>query len=469
MTPPLRLWFALTLLGAIASPAVRGDDWRSLQCDPGQSLGAWSCAATACHGGGERSRRTSGGELERWRNADPHAAALSTIESDAFAAILHKLGIVSQVSQASGPGQRYKDLVADDAGDRAAALTKLNECLACHNPLSAPTSWTQEQVRPQQADGEMIADGLAIGCETCHGPAKNWIGDHFRRDFNRAQNCFHDLKDPLIRARTCAQCHIGDGKHDMNHDMIAAGHPPLRFDLAAYERALPKHWNDARQRAEVRDYELKLWLAGQIANYDGGLSLLESRLKRSQGDADDGQRSNAIWPEFAESNCSSCHHRLHSVTEEAETGLSYEPADVPLQHKNWNCGALIELLELERPAAADRLPIVQSDFRKFAGERYRPLLAPEANLPADLPKRLLVAPNYDQQLQAYAAYVAAAKSRYDEQHKMGGEPARPAVLDDLQSIRAILTPRAPGGAATAARPQYRDVLKLFQSAAEKLP
>jgi hypothetical protein len=255
----------------------------------------------------------------------------------------------------------------------------------------------------------------------------------------------------------------------MNHDMIAAGHPPLRFDLASYERALPKHWNDARQRADVRDYELKLWLAGQIANYDNGLSLLASRLKRSQSNAEEGRPSAAIWPEFAESNCSSCHHRLHAVTEGAETGLIYEPTDAPLHRKNWNCGALLELLDLERPAAADRLPAVQTEFRRFAYERYQRLLVQDASLPADLIRQLVVSPNYDQQLHAYAAYVAAAKSRYDEQQKMGGEPPRPAALDDLQSLRAILTPRSLGDPGTPARPQYRDVLKLFQSAAEKLP
>src|SRR5436190_7522260 len=99
--------FALALLiCAAAAPLARSDDWRSLDCDPSAALGSWSCAATACHGGGELSRRISGGELERWRNSDPHARAVSTIESDAFSRILLRLGIVTKTVGEKGPGQR---------------------------------------------------------------------------------------------------------------------------------------------------------------------------------------------------------------------------------------------------------------------------------------------------------------------------------------------------------------------------
>lgn len=458
----------LLIAGGLATSIARGDHWRSLECEPSAALGAWSCAATACHGGGELSRRTSGGELERWRNADPHARASSTIESDAFAKILLKLGIITKISDAKAPGQRLADLAgsADDPSNHGAAAARLNECLKCHNPMGAPTSWTREVVPPPGV--EVMSDGLAIGCETCHGPAKQWIGDHFRRDFDRQQPGFHDLKNPLVRARTCTQCHIGDGQRDMNHDMIAAGHPPLRFDLASYERALPKHWNDSRQRAGTRDYELKLWLAGQLANFDSGLSLLESRVARSKSEEPENlaERAKAPWPEFAESNCSSCHHALRAETEAAQTGIAYQPNDSPLSTKNWNCGALEALLGLERPADADRLPEIQSDFRRLVDERYLRWLEPDASLPVDLPRQVQLAANYDQQLQAYACYLAVAKSRYDERHKTSGVPS-PIALDELQALRALLRPRSPSEAAPS-RLRYSEVLRLFESAAEKL-
>ena len=77
------------LIASVAAPC-QGDQWRTLDCDRSAVLGALSCGATACHGGGELSRRTSGGELERWRSADPHANAGGLIEGKAFADILQK-------------------------------------------------------------------------------------------------------------------------------------------------------------------------------------------------------------------------------------------------------------------------------------------------------------------------------------------------------------------------------------------
>jgi hypothetical protein len=127
------------------------------------------------------------------------------------------------------------------------------------------------------------------------------------------------------------------------------------------------------------------------------------------------------------------------------------------------------LLGLDRPADGDRLPAIQADFRKLVGERFSPLLQAEARVPADLPRTIQLAANYDQQLQAYAGYLALAKSRYDEQQKTGGEPPPPAALDDLQALRTTLLPRKAGDDVPAVRLDYSDVLKLFQSAAEKLP
>jgi hypothetical protein len=457
--------FLLLLAGRVAF----ADDWRPLECNPGATLGAWSCAATSCHGGSERSRRTSGGELERWRNADPHARAGNTIEGAKFADILLRVGIISKVGDAKGPGQRFDDLAKDkdDPSVRTTAISKLNECLNCHNPQGVPTSWTRETVQPQQEDGDMIADGFAIGCETCHGPAKRWLGNHFRRDFDRGQSGFHDLKNLLLRARTCAQCHIGDEKHDMNHDMIAAGHPPLRFDLASYQRELPKHWNDNRQRSDTNQYELKLWLAGQIANFDAGLSLLESRLTRAT-EAPTSDRTVSPSPEFAESNCASCHHRLRAEPEWDDAGIVARPLEPALSNKNWNCGALQALLGLDRPADAAKLPAIRADFRKFASAKYAPLLQPQASLPSELLREVELQSNYDQQLQAYAFYLATAKSRYDEQVKSLGDAPRPAALVELESLRAMLQPRLPGDSAPAERPKYDQVLKLFQAAGRKL-
>jgi hypothetical protein len=64
-----------------------------------------------------------------------------------------------------------------------------------------------------------------------------------------------------------------------------------------------KHWNDAPRRRAQPNYEVELWAAGRIASAEAAMSLLASR-------AEQAARGKAPWPEFAESNCASCHQPL---------------------------------------------------------------------------------------------------------------------------------------------------------------
>src|SRR5437870_3137050 len=84
------------------------------------------------------------------------------------------------------------------------------------------------------------------------------------------------LSDPKVRAETCAGCHVGAPAglgaplRDMNHDLIAAGHPRLNFDYATYLRALPPHWAEKDRDvspAALRPAgdEFPHWLVGRAA------------------------------------------------------------------------------------------------------------------------------------------------------------------------------------------------------------
>jgi hypothetical protein len=81
----------------------------------------------------------------------------------------------------------------------------------------------------------------------------------------------------------------------VNHDLIAAGHPPLRFELGAYHEQLPKHWDFAGESAPDSRFEARLWLAGQIESSRAALQLAHNR---------------KVWPELAEYDCESCHHAI---------------------------------------------------------------------------------------------------------------------------------------------------------------
>jgi hypothetical protein len=102
-------------------------------------------------------------------------------------------------------------------------------------------------------------------------------------------------------ATTCAGCHVGappDARHpiarDVNHDMIAAGHPRLMFEFSSYFANLPEHW-----KAKPND-DSSRWAVGQVASAETALELLRFRAAFKD----------AVWPEFAEYDCFGCHHGL---------------------------------------------------------------------------------------------------------------------------------------------------------------
>lgn len=188
-------------------------------------------------------------------------------------------------------------------------------CLVCHatlEPVGGNISLAQQ---------ESLQDG--VSCEACHGAAEKWLGPHTEHTWrtgksaaDRAGLGFIDLRlDLTQRAQTCAKCHVGGPGRDVNHDLIAAGHPRLNFELAAYHANLPAHWSvsEDQKAFPVADnpngsaLEARLWLIGQLTSADAALDLLENRAAQSNHDA-----RPTPWPEFAEYGCFACHHELQS-------------------------------------------------------------------------------------------------------------------------------------------------------------
>ncbi|MDX1946760.1 MAG: multiheme c-type cytochrome [Pirellulaceae bacterium] len=238
-----------------------------------------SCGSATCHGNpSPRPIRGSlaGHEFVRWSEFDPHAGAAVTILGKPFQDILDRMNV----------GRSPEEMPA------------LRErCAACHNP----------EATAAKGSGDSLT-ALGIGCQSCHGDARHWIARHYERDVTREE--LHglgmlDTKDLHVRAKQCAGCHIGDATHDMNHDMIAAGHPPLRFELSAYHDLIgKKHWPEA-ERLREPEFKVKLWAAGQAAAAENTLALLKSRASRAAR-----HEPVSPWPEFAEYDCFACHQRL---------------------------------------------------------------------------------------------------------------------------------------------------------------
>src|SRR5262249_18399124 len=140
-------------------------------------------------------------------------------------------------------------------------------CLKCHSPAALGP----EASRASATDG--------VACESCHGPASLWLTKHYSDDWKsvpaweRAALGLHDTKPLLTRIQSCISCHVGSTEASIDHDLLAAGHPHLRFEFSAYHAAMPRHWSDRSDKERTPDLELRGWMAGQAASAAASMRL----------------------------------------------------------------------------------------------------------------------------------------------------------------------------------------------------
>ncbi|MFG0290497.1 MAG: multiheme c-type cytochrome [Rhodopirellula sp. JB044] len=289
---------SVSVVGGLENPLGLGSRNAPLLRSDLRVNGAQSCASAGCHGGPRpgvvQTQVSRSNEYPIWLENDPHSQSWRTFCSDESVAMMRRLNILS------GSGE-----VIDQAG--------YDNCLACHNTTRRFTQPTHAAGRDRfetfHSAKKNSFQREGVGCEACHGPSQQWIGVHFQTGWDAgyaSENGFVNADNLLTRARMCATCHVGDQDRDMNHDLIAAGHPPLRYEFATYHARQPKHWRDTEADAEWR-YEAQLWLAGQIAAMDASLALM---IERSQSGPHGAGPAGSRWPELSVYDCAACHHDL---------------------------------------------------------------------------------------------------------------------------------------------------------------
>lgn len=227
----------------------------------GLYLGATSCAGSNCHAATRPSREFDVllTEYHQWSRNDPHARAYEVLATETSRLIARNLGLASAESA--------------------------SQCLGCH-AMAPPKA---KQARPL----DLVDEG--ISCEACHGPASGWRDAHVERDWTKADGVrqgFLDLANVQVRTRLCLSCHVGSGETDVDHRLIAAGHPVLRFELDNFSQVeRVRHWR--ARGGTARD-----WAVGQAAALTASLRQLVHRAQTGP------------WPEFAEMSCQSCHHPI---------------------------------------------------------------------------------------------------------------------------------------------------------------
>lgn len=293
-------------------------------------LGNASCAASTCHGGAIRAEPHWNSSKTLFEAHDPHALAGETLTSKASRAILLRLD-----PEAANSPVRFRELM------RA-------RCDSCHSPADAENSRTDlgSAVTPGSGPSTVISEG--VGCEACHGPAGDWLSPHLDRDW-QVREPMREQRRYVSRVEGCVRCHVGSRREDgmvrdMNHDLIAAGHPALRFDAWAALRRLPSHGGGDRARDGLPlvdgEAELRRLLTGRVVALRAALRLASQRFE----DARRPNPGDAIWPEFSDYDCFGCHQRLTPAK------LMSRPSDgFPLPHAWLQAGLITELLR-DRPA-----------------------------------------------------------------------------------------------------------------------
>lgn len=273
---------------------VQAGPYAGMVPDPAVSaLGVSSCATASCHGGplaGNHDVQTFAATI--WAGHDRHARAYEVLHGERSQRMARLLGI--------GPPHRAQ------------------QCLACHSV---------QDMAGERLPREVLADG--VGCAACHGDATRWQQVHMLPEWktlsreSRAAMGYRDLSTPQGRVSTCVRCHVGDADHEVTHDLIAAGHPRLFFEFAAYQRLEPRHWSPNGKAEGAADFTARSWAVGQAAALAAAAELLAIRAQRARDTVDmPGVKQPLRWPEFAEFDCYSCHRSLGPDTNAA----SREPA-----------------------------------------------------------------------------------------------------------------------------------------------
>lgn len=275
----------------------------------GSYVGVASCVNSGCHGSTQplSTSHVLQNEYYTWLNTGRHAQAYNVLFNERSARIAKNMRI---------DGKAYKSQI----------------CLQCHS-TNVPANAVTGRIDPE--------DG--VQCEACHGPAGGWRDEHTQTGWTHQQSVERgmiDLRSVPQRASTCMVCHVGDRTREVDHELIASGHPQLPFELDNYTESMPPHWkpNDT--------HGVRAWAVGQAVAFSTSLDNLQ---RHARG---------AKWPEFSDMSCYNCHHSLKNSTWRQERGWDDRAGLPAWSGQRW---AVLRLI-LDRAAPGSRAkldPLVQ--------------------------------------------------------------------------------------------------------------
>ena len=243
-------------------------------------IGPGSCAATSCHGSVKPvpGSRVLQNEYSTWLLKDKHSKAYQALTGEIGERMTRTLKLGAKAEESP-------------------------KCLACHALFVSPA---------QRGRAFEIAEG--VSCENCHGPSSAWLGPHTERQWPHEKSVSQlgmaDTRNAIHRTEKCLECHLGSRQKFVDHEMIAAGHPDLFFELDSFSAVEPRHWKVPRESAPDKPAEngawigVRDWSVGQAVQLRASLERLKWRAQGERYDKKD------VWPEYSELSCFACHHAL---------------------------------------------------------------------------------------------------------------------------------------------------------------
>ncbi len=368
------------------TPQLAATQAQTLTVEPVRFTGPGSCSSSSCHGSVRPRTETRiwQNEYSTWVVKDKHSRAFAALSNPVAVRMARILGL-----------------------PRADTAPK---CLACH-ALAVPAN-----ERGRTFD---LSDG--VSCESCHGPAAAWLGPHTTRDWTHEQSLqrgMYDTRDLVKRSEKCLSCHLGTQEKFVDHEMLAAGHPDLFFELDSFSAVMPRHWKEPVKKDAWQG--VREWGSGQAVQLREGLKHLSGRARGK------------VWPEYAELQCEACHHSLAKAEQSWRQERGYpkrRPGDPP-----WNASRYVVFRELVRQADPETAQQLEAQLTEVTGLMSR--LAPDrdtiasaASVSAELADRLarrMAALPYDQTLtlrllraiSSDAGYISGQGERAAEQATM---------------------------------------------------
>jgi Cytochrome c554 and c-prime len=259
----------------------------------GKYTGPGSCASTSCHGSIQPriENRVLQNEYSTWIVKDKHSRSYGALTGNI--------------------GERMAGILGLGKAESAP------KCLACH-ALNVPPA--------ERARTFDLSEG--VSCESCHGPASGWLGPHTERDWAHEKSLslgMFDTRNLTKRTEKCLSCHLGSEEKFVDHQMIAAGHPDLYFELDSFSAVMPRHWKEHGDGVSAGSdpwYDVRELSTGQAVELRQSLLRLASRTRGKN------------WPEYSEFECYACHHSLTPAEQSWRQARGYpgrRPGDPP-----WN-------------------------------------------------------------------------------------------------------------------------------------